>query len=136
MGEEIGLAERPAAQPSVPLFARYWLPVLTYVSLILALSAQQGLPLPFLFPHADKVCHVLEYLGLGLLLVRACRGGLAGRAPIRAARWALGLGVLVGASDEIFQSTVPTRTASVYDLLADTGGLLLAQIVYLLSVRE
>ncbi len=130
------MAERPAATPSAVLLTRYWLPVLMYVSLILIVSAQQDLQVPIQFHNADKFYHVLEYLGLGVLLARACRASLRSHVPLHWARTTLVVGVLVGASDEIFQSTVPHRTASIYDLLADATGLLLAQIIYLLVVRE
>ena len=42
----------------------------------------------------------------------------------------------VGASDEIFQSFVPGRDSSVYDFLADSGGVLLAQLLYLFFARD
>ena len=130
------MAERPAAQPPVTVFARYWLPVLMYIGVILIVSAQQNLQPPIQFHNADKFYHLLEYLGLGVLLARACRASLTGTAPFGWMWRALGLGLLVGTADEIFQSYVPGRTSSVYDLLADATGLLLAQIVALLVVRE
>ena len=130
------MAEPRVAQPPVLLFARYWLPVIMYVGLILMLSAQQNLQPPIQFHNADKFYHVLEYTGLGVLLARASRAGQRG-GPSTGWVWrTLALGLMVGTADEIFQSFVPTRMSSVYDLLADVTGLLLAQLVYLLVVRE
>jgi hypothetical protein len=54
-------------------FVRYWLPVLVYVAMIFTLSAQSHLRVPFRFQNADKVVHMTEYCGLGLLVVRALR---------------------------------------------------------------
>ena len=53
-----------------------------------------------------------------------------------AALLALSFGILVGTGDEYFQSFVPGRQSSPFDLLADTVGLILAQLVYLAFTRE
>ncbi len=135
-GKEIRLAERPAARPSGALLTRYWLPVLVYVSAILVVSAQPDLQVPTQFRNADKFYHVLEYLGLGVLLARACRASLRSRVPLDAAKLTLVLGIIVGVSDEIFQSFIPGRISSPFDVLADATGLLLAQIMDLLRVRR
>src|SRR6185295_10991524 len=42
---------------------------------------------------------------------------------------AICLGIMVGTCDELFQSTVPGRQSDVFDLMADTAGLTLAQLV-------
>jgi VanZ family protein len=115
---------------------RYWLPVLMYVALILALSAQPKLRPPLQFTLSDKFYHALEYFGLGVLLARAFRAGRRAAVPMRTVTRAVTLGVIVGACDEIFQSFVPGRLPDVYDVLADATGVLLAQLVFLLAVRE
>jgi VanZ family protein len=56
--------------------------------------------------------------------------------PLRTAMLAAGIGVCVGATDEFIQKFVPGRTSSVNDLLADATGLLLAQFIFLLVVRD
>ena len=78
------------------------------------------------FKNSDKLWHLLEYGGLGLLLGRALRAGLAARPALVAAAGALVLTSLVGAADEIFQRTVPGRESSVFDWTADTAGAVLA----------
>ena len=115
---------------------RYWLPVLMYVGVILTISAQPELQPPLQFTFADKFYHVLEYFGLGVLLARAFRAGRRAAVPMQTVTMALTLGVIVGASDEIFQSFVPGRLSDVYDVLADATGVLLAQLVFLLAVRK
>ena len=113
-----------------PTFVRYWLPVLAYVSLIFYLSAQPGLRPPLHFQMADKVAHMCEYGVLSLLLGRAIRTTRRFEGLLAAGLMAVVIGAGIGASDELFQSTVPNRDSSVYDWMADTMGLSIAQVVY------
>ena len=132
----IGLAERPVARSTFTQFLRYWLPVLLYLTLIVTLSAQPSLKPPERFELTDKFYHTLEYFGLGLLLARAFRAGGWVAGPLINTALALVLGIAIGAADEIFQSTVPGRSSDIFDVLADGSGVLLAQFLYLLVVRE
>ena len=128
--------ERPAERRFFALFMLYWLPVLLYLTVIVTLSAQPYLTPPLEFPNSDKVMHVLEYFGLGVLVVRALRATMRIQVPLVAALLALAFGIVVGTGDEYFQSFVPGRTSSAFDLLADTAGTLLAQLVYLAFARD
>ena len=128
--------DRPQERRFFSLFMLYWLPVLLYLTVMLVLSAQPYLTPPFEFPNSDKVMHVLEYFGLGVLVVRGLRATMRITLPLVAALIALSFGILVGTGDEYFQSFVPGRQSSPFDLLADTLGLLLAQLVYLAFTRE
>jgi VanZ family protein len=128
--------ERLRERTFFKLFLLYWLPVLVYLTVILALSAQPYLSPPFEFPNSDKVMHILEYFGFGLLLARALRPTARIRLPLVAALAALSIGIVVGTSDEYLQSFVPGRSSDPMDLLADTVGLTLAQLVYLAFTRE
>jgi VanZ family protein len=121
---------------SLGWLARYWLPVLAYVAVIFVLSAQPKLRPPVPWEGSDKLAHLAEYLGLGLLLVRAVRGTSRYRGTISGPVAVLVLGMLVGAADELFQSTVPNRDASLLDFIADTAGLVLSQVLYLTIRRE
>jgi VanZ family protein len=112
-------------------FLRYWLPVLAYVGLIFGLSAQPGLKTPFQFEMADKVAHLTEYGGLGVLLARALTTLPRLKSVLIAGLTAVMIGAGIGATDELFQSTVPGRDSSVFDWIADAMGLSLAQLVYL-----
>jgi VanZ family protein len=114
----------------------FWLPVLAYVTLIFALSSQAYLPTPIRFTYGDKLAHLGEYLVLGLLLVRALRASLRVSRPLFAAMIAIGLVVIVGASDEFLQSFIPGRTSDVIDLSADVLGGAIAQLVYVTFVRD
>jgi VanZ family protein len=123
------------ARPPAVLVMRYWLPVLAYLGAVQLLGAQPDFQVPMLFANADKAVHVVEYLILGLLLVRAIRATFRAPAPLITALAAVAAGLCVGAADEFIQSFVPGRMSSVNDLLADATGLLLAQFGYLLVVR-
>jgi VanZ family protein len=68
-----------------------------------------------------KCAHFSEYLVFFLLLYRAVRAGRTGW------RWSWGIAALLIAAgysllDEFHQAFVPSRTASVYDSLLDSGG--------------
>jgi VanZ family protein len=114
----------------------FWLPVLAYVCIIFAASSQPHLQSPLRFVNGDKIAHLGEYLVLGLLLVRALRATLRVSRPLFAAMIAIGLVVIVGASDEYFQSFIPGRMSDVFDVMADVLGGAIAQIVYVTFVRS
>ena len=118
------------------VFARYWLPVLAYVSLIFILSAQPGLHPPLSFQNSDKLSHMLEYGLLGWLLVRALRATMPARSWVFTSMLAIGLGLGIAAGDEYFQSFVPGRDSTVFDWLADGTGLTLAQLAFLATARD
>ena len=127
---------RAVARPPAVLITRYWLPVVVYLGIVQLLGIQPDLQVPLLFPNVDKAVHVLEYLGVGVLLARAIRATFTPAVPIRTALFAVLVGFCLGAADETIQSFVPGRMSSVNDLLADVTGLLIAQFVFLLVVRE
>lgn len=130
------MAERAISRPPVERLTRYWLPVLGYLGLVQILGSRPDLQVPALFPNVDKVVHVLEYLVLGVLLARAIRASSRTPVPIRTASIAVGVGLCMGGADEFIQSFVPGRMSSVNDLVADAAGLLIAQVLFLLVVRE
>lgn len=106
-----------------------WAAVLGYMGIIFYLSAKPSVPIPALFPHQDKVFHFAEYLGLAFLAAHA-----TGRGLFRRRFWiALGIAAVYGLSDEIHQSFVPGRDASVADWLADTVGAWVGAYLYLKS---
>jgi len=130
------LPERALRPPPDVLVGRYWLPVVAYLAIIQVLGMQKNLQVPMIIFNADKAVHTIEYGTLGFLLARAFRATLGGFEPLRTALLAAGIGVCVGAADEIIQKFVPGRTSSVNDLLADATGLVLAQFIFLLVARD
>lgn len=121
---------------STAFLARYWLPVVAYVSLIFVLSAQPGLRPPATFLNSDKLAHLVEYGGLGLLFARALRATLPARSWLFTSMLALWIGLGIGAADEYFQSFVPGRDSTVFDWIADGAGLTFAQLAYLAAARD
>lgn len=80
---------------------------------------------------ADKVAHVLLYLGLGWGSARALRStGRTGPAAIAAV---LGAGMLFAALDEAHQAWLASRTASLADWVADVVGLAAGFVVVALT---
>jgi VanZ family protein len=133
-----GIADPECPVPKLPpkrrffvQFTIYWLPVLAYLTAILWLSSEPNLRAPTLFHLTDKFYHVLEYFGFGVLLARALRSSMRIREPLFAGLIALAMVMVVGASDEYFQSFIPGRDSSVFDLLADTAGGAVAQLVFI-----
>lgn len=113
------------------LFPRYWLPLLAYVALIFTLSAQPNLSPPMHFQNSDKLCHLAEYGGLGWLLFRLVRAMHWVRRKDAAALLVLGIGMAIAGADERFQSLIPGRMCDLFDWLADSLGIALAQVISL-----
>ncbi len=99
-----------------------WIWPLVVGVLILVVSSLPGSLLPtFRMPYTDKVLHFVIYLGLGCAL---------GMALIRSTNWGQITIVLVtillcvsyGMADEMYQSTIPGRVSSYWDVLADGLG--------------
>jgi len=133
---------------------KYWLPVILWMAVIFLLSTDAGSAantsrfidplIRWLMPHISdtgmarahflirKAGHLTEYAILGILLWRAWVHPAPGtRQPWqwKTALVALTLAATYAASDEFHQSFVPSRTASVQDVMIDTCGALLGLLV-------
>jgi VanZ family protein len=101
--------------------------------------------LRWFFPHASqetlflihhfirKMGHVTEYFVLSLLILRGIRAGKPG-IHLGWTLVAIATVACYAALDEFHQSFVPGRTAAVSDVLIDTAGGIVAQIVVALVV--
>ncbi|MCK5130669.1 MAG: VanZ family protein [Candidatus Sabulitectum sp.] len=97
--------------------------LISVASLIVYLSHQPSLKPPLeLFPHQDKLFHMVEFGGLGLALV--LNADLFGKKN-RQFRMVFS-GVIWAVLDELHQSFVPGRDSSFQDIFADTVGLFVA----------
>jgi VanZ family protein len=76
-----------------------------------------------------KLAHVTEYALVGWLWFRAIRADAAERWTLRWSVSAVVISILVASSDELRQSFYPSRTASVFDVIVDTCGAVLAQLI-------
>ena len=130
------MARGSAGSETPTVFFSHWLPVIAYISIIFVLSAQPHLQPPLHFLNSDKLMHLCEYGGLGLLLGRAVRRSRPGRTAMWAALATLAVGALIAAGDENFQRLIPGRSCDLFDWLADCTGLTLAQIVYVAFARD
>jgi len=95
--------------------------------LIPVLSHQPSLKPPFeLFPHQDKVFHLIEFGGLALAMV--INRDLFSKVG---SMWGMAASGLLWASlDEFHQSFVPGRDCSLQDLAADAVGLSLGLLLF------
>lgn len=103
--------------------ARGWGPAVLWAAAIFWASDQPTVPLPAA-RGADKVLHFGAYALLGFLLAHGTAASGASRG------WAVGLGWLYGASDELHQAFVPGRTADPADWAADALGVLAGTFLY------
>jgi len=137
--------------------AKYWFPVISWLGLIFWFSTETFSDdqtasmvkeiLVYLFPALSeeafllihmflrKAAHVTEYFVLGLLLFRALRGGSGASWNWRWSFFSLVVVVLWAAVDELHQSFIPARTASIVDVGIDITGGILAQLVIVLAYR-
>jgi len=112
-----------AAWPFLASPLAAWIAWFGYAGLIFYLSSRQFGPiLSDLPPNTDKLIHLIEYGGFGVLTYHAV--GTAGWAP--EGRWRVVLVIMIGLaygfSDEFHQAFVPTREADVRDVAADATG--------------
>ena len=117
-------------------FAVTWLPVIVYVAIIFTLSAQPNLSPPFRYQNSDKLMHLLEYGGLGLLLARALWSARPHQTALIVTLVTLVIGMTVAGVDEKFQSYITGRDSSVFDWIADSCGLCLSQLLHLILVKD
>jgi len=118
-------------------FAKYQLPWIAYAGLIIVVSSISKLPDPKIeFEYLDKLAHFGEYFLFFLLTYRAL-------ANIRSRRFfsvyivSILLSIIFAALDEYHQSFVKGRQSDIYDLGADTIGIVLgALLYYLLDKRK
>lgn len=109
----------------------YWGPPLLYAGIIFYLSSQSD-PLPSVpIWDFDKILHLVEYTGLGVLLCRALFRESRWASPRSALLGAAMLGAIYGLTDEWHQSLVPNREADPMDFLTDACGSLLGSGAYL-----
>ncbi|MDZ7860238.1 MAG: VanZ family protein [Candidatus Krumholzibacteriota bacterium] len=115
-----------------------WFPLLIWILLIFGLSSIQdvsteGIHLP---DGSDKVIHYFEYSILALLFYR---GLIYERWDINNTLY--GFIVILGSGsialmDEFYQSFVPGRDASFFDLIADISGIITGTVVYYIVRRN
>ena len=139
-------------------FLKYWLPVFFWMAVIFFMSTDAGSaahtsrilePLLHWFRpdilqstieevhfYVRKGGHLSEYALLGILLLRALRATILVDAPLfKSGLAALLLAAAYAASDEFHQSFVPSRGASVRDVLIDTCGAFVGLCVVIVCIK-
>lgn len=104
-----------------------------YMAAIFGLSSMSQPPVPIAV--SDVAYHLPEYLVLGLLVCRAL-GRRWRSQPMSTALLALGLTVGYGVLDELHQSFVPGRDASLHDVGSDVAGAALAVALFWIWARR
>lgn len=135
------------------MFVRLWLPPILWIAVIFSAStdtfsatqtapwlatvinAIAGHPVsPDTFEIVQfavrKTAHLGEYGILAALLFRALRADRVNRWTLAWSLTAVAIAILVAITDEWHQSFVPSRTASPWDVLVDTIGAILAQVLF------
>jgi VanZ family protein len=110
----------------------YWLPPVAWMSLIFYLSSRSGLPDFRSFDIAmKKGAHLTAYGFLFFLLLRALHSIRPSTNPpsSRLCLLAALVAVLYAVSDEIHQSFVPLRNATVRDVFIDSLGIFLMYLL-------
>jgi len=109
----------------------YRLPVIALCGALFWQSSYPGIISTPLFPHSDKVLHFGAYALLAFLTARSLVVDRPFWSPAKIKIIAILFACLFGLSDEIHQAFVPSRCASVYDLLADCAGSTAGAFFYL-----
>ncbi len=112
----------------------YWAPVFTYCLLIFIQSSYPSAISDPGLPHIDKLAHFLGYALLGVLFFRAFMTLRFRDNDDLVMILSMVSSVLYGMSDEIHQHYVPSRSADITDLLADTLGSFCGVFFYQLFV--
>ena len=132
-------------------------PLFIWIVVIFFLSSGQGSStrtsliirpiLEFLFPNASfetialyhgiirKCAHFTEYAVLGLLACRAFAASVVDSIRRYFPLLAVGIVVIVAASDEFNQSFNPERTSSLVDVMIDACGGITSALIYSLATR-
>ena len=106
-------------------FMCYWVPVILYAGLIFTISSFPLPPPKVEIPFIDKFIHLIEYGILGFLFYRALR---VSKLASRVFLLAIIFSILYALSDEIHQFFVPGREFDLWDLAADSLGIVLVAL--------
>ncbi len=109
-----------------PLFFPALIAILIFIA-----SHQSKFTIPdFGFKIEDKIIHCIVYLIFGLSLVYSLLTINPTISLMKLRYLVIIIGILYGASDEVHQYFIPGRLCDIYDLIADSFGILMAVIIY------
>jgi VanZ family protein len=112
-------------------FFLYLLPVFLYAGLILLVSSIPQLPEPDLgIPSMDKLAHFVEYGILAILVLRAFTYSASTRTSTVKYLIAILICVIFAAFDEYHQASIPGRDSDLFDLAADSVGIVIGSLLH------
>ncbi len=118
-------------------FFKLWVPVIVYAVFIFWMSSsEEPLTLKLSFPHANKLTHFLEYLIFGFLLIRALHGSGVKMARRGLIFLTFMIGAFYGFTDELHQSVVPGRFATVADFIFDSIGTFVGAVTFTALIKR
>lgn len=118
-------------------FAAYQLPLILYAALILTVSSISRLPTPDLgIAYLDKLAHFCEYFIFLVLMFRALSNPPFSLKGFAGYSLAVILSIVFAGIDEYYQSLIPRRQADIYDLIADSTGIILGAVLLFLIHRR
>ncbi|MCX6767198.1 MAG: VanZ family protein [Candidatus Micrarchaeota archaeon] len=115
--------------------ASAWLPVALYMAVIFYFSSMPLPPTAEAGVLSNKILHVVEYAGLGLLVARAAKKHGLENPSLRLVVLAFVFAFAYGASDEIHQFFVPGRHMAFTDALLDSFGGLIGGTINVVASR-
>ncbi|MEI7750641.1 MAG: VanZ family protein [Candidatus Omnitrophota bacterium] len=115
-------------------FARSWYPAILWMAFIFGLSSIPGSIIPKVpIPGISGIAHAIEYLILGILLLRGFRKSFSAKPLSILALLAASSAILFSFSDEWHQTFVAGRFCELEDLIVDAISAILG---ILLSIRK
>lgn len=110
---------------------KFWVPVLLWASVIFIVSSIPGNVLPEIrISGIDLIIHALEYLILGILLIRALLNSGLNRNVSNLVIFAVIIILAYAYLDEWHQQFVPNRMPDALDLLSDFTGACIGISIY------
>ena len=113
-------------------FLYLWLPPLLYcVAIYWFSSCERPFGIELKVENIDKLIHLAEYSILGFLLIRAIRNSDVNMSGAMAIVITFCLGTFYGLTDELHQSVIPGRSATVSDFIFDSIGTFTGALVFM-----
>ena len=117
-------------------FLFYILPILIYMTVIFYLSGLSSTGISLGFDESGFLLHIIEYFILCFLIHRGFSNSSLGFSTYSFLAFSISISVLYGITDEIHQSFIPNRTASLIDIFADFVGSVSGSVAYLKLIRK
>jgi len=115
---------------------KYFAPAALYIGLILSLSSlNQRMVSNYSWGIEDFILHSVEYHFYGVTLIWAVLREKSWVELKPSYRLAVSIGAISAIADEIYQSFVPTRYATMEDVVADIFGVILSIITFSLIMK-